>query len=285
MENKLIFTDDNRNYTHDDILNLLKQIGANDAEILFIHTDIMFGKPNIKLGRKGYLKELYNVLLDLKVPTLIFPSFTYSFCNGKDYDVRNSRTSMGALVEYVRKQADSYRSLDPILSMVAVGEKTDLLSYEIGYNSLGEGSGFDILHREKNVKFLFFGADFSEYFTYIHHIEKIMDVPYRYDQAFWGNIIDYNGNKFRHKHSIHTSCGGVKLKNFSELKKDLEQEGYLKLSPLGALEIGCISEADVYREVCKRIQNNPYSFVHPYNESDLIHEYTFGKNGENVTHC
>lgn len=286
MCNSIIFVDSKgKKYTYNNILETLKRIGADEADMLFIHTDIMFGRPNPQLGRRGYLRELYNVLMGLGVKTLVFPSFSYSFCNGENYDVRNSRTSMGALIEYIRKQPGAYRSLDPILSMVAVGKGVDFLKYDIGHNALGKGSGFDLLHNEKNVKFLFFGADFSECFTYIHHIEKVLDVPYRYDQYFSGSITDYNGHSFTHEHSIHTACGGVKLKNFHALKKSLEKEGYLQVSPLGDLEIACISEKNVYKEVTRKIKENPFSFVYPYKNKDLTHNYTFGKDGERVTHC
>lgn len=286
MDSSILFTDSKGvEFTHDDIVGRLKQVSAHECEILFVHTDILFGRPNPSLGRKGYLQALYQVLLDLKVKTLIFPAFTYSFCNHEDYDVRDSRTGMGALIEYIRKQPGVHRSLDPLLSLLAVGEKTDLLDGELGCQALGLGSGFDCLHQADNVKFLFFGADFTEHFTYIHHIEKVLDVPYRYDQSFSGIITDYNGYSFHHTHSIHTACGGVTLKNFSALKQDLLTAGYLKSAPLGDLEVACIAETDVYREVTRRIQDDPYSFVYPYTTTDLTHEYTFGKNGERVTHC
>lgn len=285
MESFLFVDSHGITYTHDMVLQKLKNIGAHECNILFVHTDIMFGSPNLILGRKGYLQALYNVLLDLGVDTLIFPAFSYSFCNHEIFDVRNSRTSMGALIEYIRKQPNVRRSLDPLLSMIAVGKQTDLMDGELGHQSLGLGSDFDRLHQAGGVKFLFFGAEFSEYFTYIHHIEKILNVPYRFDMPFTGTIIDYNGHAFEHTHSIHTQCGGVTLKNFSELKKTFISAGFLKTEKLGDCEICCISEEDVYREVIKLIQMNPYSFVEPYSKNDLTHEYTFGKNGERVTHC
>ena len=194
------------------IADSLHEVGADDCDILFVHTEVAFGIPNKTLGRKGYLEALYDILRELSVGTLIFPAFTYSFCNGEDYDVRNSRTSMGALIEHIRKKPEAKRSLDPLLSLVAVGERTDLVEGPPGENALGPGSGFDRLHQAGGVKFLFFGADFDEYFTYVHHIEKVLEVPYRYDQPFSGRIIDYDGNSMYHTHFIHTKCGGYTLR-------------------------------------------------------------------------
>lgn len=286
VDNITLFTDSGgRAYTQTDISTRLKAIGVQDCDILFVHTDVAFGRPNPALGRKGYLEGLYQALLELHVDTMIFPAFSYSFCNHEDYNVRESKTSMGALIEYVRKTANARRTLDPLLSLLEIGRPSGLMDVPLGCRALGEGSGFDWLHQQSKVKFLFFGADFSSCFTYIHHIEKILEVPYRYDQQFSGMIIDKKEKRFYHEHSIHTACGGVSLKDFSALRGHLEEDGRLKAVAMGNLEAVCVSERDVWLEVQKRLRYDPYSFVEPYTEADLIHEYTFGKNGERVTHC
>ncbi len=272
-------------WRREDVLEQLQTVGADRCDILFIHSDLMFGRPNRSLGRTGYLQELYQIFLDLKIPTLVFPGFSFSFANHEIYDVRKSRTSMGILAEYFRTQLDVRRSLDPLLSLLVKGERTDLASGDPTAHCFGPDSGFDRLHRAGNVKFLFFGAEFAEYFTYIHYIEKVLDVPYRFDMRFSGTIIDENGQAFQHTHAIHTQCGGVELKSFAELKEDLFREGALRIAPLGDGEIACITEEDIFQAVTDRIRRDPFSFTAPYAEKDLTHEYTFGKNGERVTHC
>lgn len=282
----MLFVDSSQVFwTKEMVLEQLRAVGADDCQLLFIHTDLMFGVPNQGLGRKGYLQALYETLLELGVPTLIFPAFTYSFQNHETFDVRNSRTSMGALIEFIRKQPGVYRSMDPMLSMIGIGERADLVLGDIGDHCFGENSCFSRLHRIDGVKFLFFGADFSEYFTYIHYIEKVMEVPYRFDMNFTGTIIDYDGNSFLHTHAIHTQCGGVTLTGNDALKQDLIAKGLLKIAPLGDAELACVSEKDVFAEVTNRIQKNPFSFVEPYTLKDLTHEYTFGRNGTRITHC
>lgn len=286
MEQNGLFIDSTgRMWFRGEVRDCLKAVGADDCEILFVHTDILFGRPNRALGRSGYLQELYQVLLELGVPTLVFPSFSYSFANHEDYDVRQSRTSMGALIEYIRKQPGVRRSLDPLLSLLVVGARKDLATGLPVRHSFGADSGFDRLHRAGGVKFLFFGAEFEEYFTYIHYIEKVLDVPYRFDMSFTGTITDYDGKSFQHSQVIHTQCGGVTLKNFAPLKQKLAEEGVLKLVRLGDSELACIAEEDVFQSVSEAIRNDPFSFVEPYTQDDLTHIYTFGRNGERVTHC
>lgn len=281
-----VFKDiNNKWYTEIDITEGLKSIEADKCDILFVHTDVAFGMPNVDLKRKEYLDSLYNSLLALNVETLIFPSFTYSFCNNENYDVRNSKTSMGALIEHIRKKEGVKRSLDPLLSMIAFGKNENIVEGDVGNHSLGKNSVFNRLHNCDNVKFLFFGADFAEYFTYVHYVEKMLEVPYRFDKAFSGKIMDYDGNEYEDIHYIHTQCGGVKLKNYQQMKEELIADNKLKTAKMGNSEIAAISEEDAYNAIYNRISKNINSFVEPFTEKDLTYEYTFGKNGERVTHC
>lgn len=281
-----VFKDiNNKWYTEIDITEGLKSIEADKCDILFVHTDVAFGMPNVDLKRKEYLDSLYNSLLALNVETLIFPSFTYSFCNNENYDVRNSKTSMGALIEHIRKKEGVKRSLDPLLSMIAFGKNENIVEGDVGNHSLGKNSVFNRLHNCDNVKFLFFGADFAEYFTYVHYVEKMLEVTYRFDKAFSGKIMDYDGNEYEDIHYIHTQCGGVKLKNYQQMKEELIADNKLKTAKMGNSEIAAISEEDAYNAIYNRISKNINSFVEPFTEKDLTYEYTFGKNGERVTHC
>ena len=281
-----VFKDiNNKWYTEADITEGLKSIEADKCDILFVHTDVAFGMPNALLKRKQYLDALYDSLLALNVGTLIFPSFTYSFCNNENCNVRNSKTSMGALIEHIRKKDGVKRSLDPLLSMIAMGKNENIVEGDVGNHSLGKNSVFNRLHNCDNVKFLFFGADFAEYFTYVHYVEKMLEVPYRFDKAFSGKIIDYDRNEYEDIHYIHTQCGGVKLKNYQKMKEELIADNKLKAAKMGNSEISAISELDAYNAIYNRISKNINSFVEPFTEKDLTHEYTFGKNGERVTHC
>lgn len=284
MSNIAVFEDSSQKvYYKTDIVNILKSIDADDCDYLFVHTDIAFGRPLLK--RKAYLQALYECLLELNAGTLVFPAFTYSFNNGEDFDVLNSKTSMGALIEYIRKQLGVHRSLDPLLSLIAVGRDVKWLDNIKGNNSLGAGSALDILHHLPNVKFLFFGAEFEEYFTYVHYVEKMHQVEYRFDKEFSGKITDYEGNTIEATYVINTQCAGITLNNYSNMKQDLIDEGKLKIAKLGDLDVVALDEADAYAKISFILENNPYGFARPYTKADLVKEYTFGKNGERVTHC
>ena len=57
MDN-LFYDSDDRLYTAQDLIQGLYEIGASDCETLFIHSDVMFGRPAGGLKRKEYLQTV-----------------------------------------------------------------------------------------------------------------------------------------------------------------------------------------------------------------------------------
>lgn len=284
--NELFIDVDDRKYTEEDVKAALIDVGADECDTLFIHSDVMFGKPVKGFQRKEYLDILYHIIDDLNVKNLIVPTFTYSFCNHEDFDVIHSRTSMGAFNEYIRKMKGRYRSMDPLLS-VSVPERLKEKFENFGEHSLGKNSGLDMIHHMDGVKFLFFGADMANCFTYVHYVEKMLEVPYRFDMPFEGNIIDYHGNLLKRKQMIHTQCLGVKVpERYGYFEEELAERGYLRRKRLGNKSVSCLSETDAYREICERIRRDMNYFLEePFQEQDLIHQYTYNYKQSRITHC
>ena len=285
MMDTLFIDSDGREFGADDMTNVLKQVGAHDCDNLFIHSDIIFGKTPTGFNRKEYLSILLEVLEGLGVKNIIVPTFTYSFCNNEVYDVIKSKTSMGALNEYIRKQEGRYRSMDPLLSISVPMALKDNFS-SVSDHSLGEGSGLDIVHHLGGVKFLFLGVPMGICFTYLHYIEKMLDVPYRFDLPFDGEMIDYDGKHINKTQYIHTACYGVKPKDFYHFEDYLYDIGKMKKERLGDKYVECITEEDAYEEIVKMINKDiNYFLEQPFTEADLEHKYTKGLDGEKITHC
>ena len=283
---KLFYDSDSKLYTTDDIRRALVEIGAADSEVLFIHSDVMFGKPAEGFKRRAYLETLYEIVSSFGNKKMIVPTFTYSFCNRENYAVMDSKTSMGAFNEYVRKIGDRYRTDDPLLSISTPMELKFFFS-DLGEHSLGLNSGLDRLHHMDGVKFLFLGAEMAECFTYVHYVEKILEVPYRFDMPFEGEIKYPDGTTKHRKQYIHTQCYGVKLPpKYDYFEEEMADKGYLKKVRIGDKYIGCISEKDAYREIKSHIENNIYYFLEkPFKEKDLIHKYTYNVQEGRITHC
>ena len=256
----VLFIDaDGREYGTEDLYSALKAVGADDCNVLFIHSDIVMGKIPTGIKRGELLSEICGVLDSLSIKHLIVPTFTYSFCNSEDYNVQTSRTSMGVLNEFIRKKPGRYRTLDPLLSLSVPMDLKESFS-NIGEHSLGENSGLDILHKTGNVRFLFLGARMGYCFTYLHYIEKTQ--------------------------YIHTACYGVKPADFYYFEDELEDKGFLKKVRFADSQISCISEKDAYREIVSKIKGNINYFLEkPFTAADLVHKYAKGLDGSRITHC
>ena len=230
--------------------------------------------------------EFISSLFEESEVDVIVPTFSYSFCNKESYDVNETKSAMGSFSEHFRKLPGRYRTLDPLLS-VSVPESMKVAFEHPGDNSLGKNSALDTLHNLKNVKFLFFGAEMAECFTYVHYVEKMMDVPYRFDMSFEGDMIDHSGKKLRKTQSIHTQCYGVKLpQKYEYFEKEMEEKGFLLKKKIGDKYIACIAENDAYREIRSHIEADiNYYLEQPFRDEDLIHRYVYSTDNGRITHC
>lgn len=263
----LLFQGSNECITNVSLLNSLRSIGANDADVLYIHSGFNFGKPNVALPKNELLGNIFDTLLGLDISTLIFPSYTFSFCNGMKFNVQESKTKMGILNEFIRLQNGSVRSVDPLMSNVLYGKNHELVT-NVGKNSIGENSTFDFLHKTSlKVKFLFLGPSIGDCFTYMHFIEERVNVPYRYNRIFTGNITN-NGYSFDDSYQLfvryHNVIPGSGACIYENILLERNQAKKIKLGD------GCCSitdEVSSYSTYLELITRYPNFFLKDlYNE-------------------
>ena len=122
-----LFQDRDKNWvTYGELVQAMRDVKADDCDVLLVHTDLSFGLPTRELKRKELVAVLYDAICELGVKTLVFPTFTFSYGNREDYDVKNTKCKMGMINEYVRKLPEAVRSEDPLMSVCVVGEKKEL---------------------------------------------------------------------------------------------------------------------------------------------------------------
>lgn len=240
--------------TDSDIRAALLAVGAADCDVLYIHTGMSFGLP--ALGRKELLGALLGIFRGLGVGTLVFPTFTFSFCNNEVYDIQKSATPMGALNEFARKSGLGTRSADPLLSVYVIGKDPGLTEGLSAY-SIGEGSSYDRLHQcGKKVKFLFFGTDMRDCFTYTHYLEAIVGVPYRYNREFSGVVVN-NGFECPTSVFLYSTYANCRLTPLPVVHDRMEKAGMLHKGRIGDGAICCFNERDGYDTVVGMLREDP----------------------------
>ncbi len=243
-----------------DFVNALKKVGVDKEDTIFVHSDIsVFGKL-AALDRNFLLQTLIDAIKETvgEDAIIIMPTFCYSFCNGELYDVANTKSIVGVLTEYFRKQPDVSRTIHPIFSVVIWGKhKNNLLN--IGKDSFDKKSIFGKLH-QMNGKIVFLGAPFQSC-TYIHYIEQMHGIPYRYMKTFKGKIrmgdMEY---KDEYTYFVRYLDKNV-IFDTSRLEKHLLEKGLIKEVRLGSGRILMIESDVLFKEGCKLLDQDIYFFL------------------------
>jgi aminoglycoside 3-N-acetyltransferase len=92
--------------------------GIEPGMLLLVHSNILrtmqeFQKEDIPLT----VNDILDSFIEAVGPegTLLFPLFNFDFCWGKSFDMRTSKSSMGALTEAARLRTDSVRTGTPFI--------------------------------------------------------------------------------------------------------------------------------------------------------------------------
>jgi aminoglycoside 3-N-acetyltransferase len=245
----------------EDILKTLLSFETDKCDVLYIHTGLQFGMPNLKLKRKEILESLANILYKLNVPTLIMPSYTFSFCNEEIFNISETKSSMGTLNEYLRTEHHWKRSHDPLMSNILYGEEQHFIN-DIGKNSVGDGSTFDLLAKsDLKVKFLFLGPRVHDCFTYMHYLEAVEQVQYRYNFDFEGTIND--GNKvYNDKYSLFIRDDGVQAGGGAKIYENILIERQLaKFSWLGGGAITVLDLESAQKTYIELLRESPNFYI------------------------
>ena len=188
MASNILYYADSAPVTQKDIENALADAGIKKGDTIMVHSDIgSFGKLGT-LDREFLLQSLVKSLKNTIGPdgTIIMPTFTYSFNKHEPYDIKNTKSTVGTLTEYFRKQKDVSRTAHPTHSAAIWGKhKKELLN--IGKGTFDKSSIFGKFH-QMNGKFVSFGVPLHMSCTFIHYIEHIHKVPYRYIKKIKGKI-------------------------------------------------------------------------------------------------
>jgi len=256
---KILYYVDSTPINQKDIENALMSIGVKKGDVIMIHSDIgSFGRLGT-FDRNFLLQSLVDSFKNSvgDSGTIIMPTFTYSFLEDKPYDVSNSKSIVGTLTEYFRKLPDVSRTAHPTHS-VAIWGKNKKNFLNIGKGTFDKESVFGKLH-QMNGKIVFFGVSFNESCTYVHYIERMHRVPYRYMKKLRGKIIA-NGKRYEDEILFYKRYS-VFLSSFLNFEKYIIKKNILKEIKLGNNSISMVECGDLFKEGCKLLDDDIYFLV------------------------
>jgi len=245
-------------YSQLDLVNAFKSIGLKQGDAVFSHSNIgYFGIPKGERSVTNAFQTILNAVLEVigAEGTLIVPTFTYSFSQGQDFEPDGTPSDCGVFTEMLRRLAISYRSEEPNISVAAIGKKAQQLTENLPENAYAVNSFFDRFYQEGGI---ICNLNFDAGSTFIHYVERCLQVPYRFDKMFSGNVWK-NGQPEKRSSIIwvrYLAEGTrAKFELFDELARS---ENLYKTAQVGRGLIGAITAEETFNLVKETLPSRPW---------------------------
>jgi aminoglycoside 3-N-acetyltransferase len=155
-----------------------------------------------------------------KSGTLLLPLFNFEFTKGVTFDIRSTRSHMGALSEAGRLWPGAVRTGHPIYSFAIIGKNASEFYGLKNFSGYGQDSPFAILHR-LGGKIGVIDLPDQHSMTFYHYVEESLNAPYRYHKTFSAQYID--------------ESGAESTKTFGLFVRNIEEGVITKVDPMGEI--------------------------------------------------
>jgi len=249
-------------YDREALKSALIEVGLKRSSLVFSHVGMGFlGYPKEGKDLGTMFEVLYDSFIEILGPdgTWLIPTYTYSFCRGESFDVQNSPSTVGYFTEQFRKLPNAIRSVEPLFSVAGIGPKVDEIFNNLPMNSFGKDSIYDRLVKE-DAYICNIGVG-TRYATFVHYVEQLIGVPYRYRKVFTGDII--NGREISREVSIvyyvRTSIDDeTTFPDLSRLEDEARRLGKCKSKRVGRGEVTLISCRDMLDLCIRGVKRDPW---------------------------
>lgn len=203
-----------------------------------------------------------NVLIDAFIEeigeegTLLIPTFNWDFCKGKTFDYKKTPCKTGSLGKIALKREDFKRTKHPIYSFAVWGKDKELLCSMENKSSFGADSPFNYC-REVNAKNIFIDVECQHSFTFVHYVEEMEGITYRYLKDFTADYIDENGE-------VSTRTYSMNVRDLSEdifitiypFEEDFKKVGASRRLVANGIDMKIIDMGTVYPIIAEDVNNN-----------------------------
>ena len=240
-------------YQREELTTALAKLPLGHGDVLFCHSNLgFFGRMTGTQNIDELCEIFFEEILARVGPhgTLVVPTFTYSFPRREIFDVQRTSSKMGAFSEWVRRRPNAIRSRDPCYSVAAVGADAESLTRDVSTNSFDENSFFGRFSR-RNGKIL--NLNFDAGSTFVHFVERKLNVPYRFDKSFVGVMRDNDVDR-----SVSSTiwvrylCDDSLEAAFEAFDEAARAERLFVTVPLGRGQLGSIS-AEATGDLIRRL--------------------------------
>ena len=196
---------------------LFKNLKIKRNDNVFLHSNSagILQYTKYKKNKKKLFKIFFNLLLNKigQNGTLVLPTYNYDFAKGKPYFYDKYNSQVGELSNFFLKEYKVKRSMDPIFSHAINGKLNKKLLKSKVDICFGEESLFKKI-QDHNFKIFGFCCPLNT-MTFLHYIEKKMEVKYRFNKKFVSTFIkNHKKQKIELEYFVGKKNIDYKLKNY-----------------------------------------------------------------------
>lgn len=242
------------------LIKLLKKAKLKDTDTVMIHVDTAFATQFKNKKPKNKINYLIKILTEyFKKGIILIPTFSYSFTKNEVFDPINTKSDVGIFSEIFRKKKNVFRTNHPNFSFAIKGDHAkNYLKCKID-DAFGKRTVFD-LFKKRNGKIICLGCDFNR-ITYVHHVEQLFGVKYRYLKNFYGKILIKKKIRYINSKYFVRKIKIVKETDLKLLKNKTSANKSLFEAEFGRLPFYCIEAKEFYNNSIQLLKRNKYSLI------------------------
>jgi len=245
-------------YTREQMADAFRASGVRQGDVVFSHSNVgYFGIPDGGISRANLFNTIYGAFTDALGPegTLVVPTFTYSFPRGEVFDLESTPSTCGVFTEMVRNLPDAFRSEDPIFSVAAVGPHAAALTEGVSVECFGLDSFWDRFLEHDG---LICNLNFDAGSTFLHYVEKRLNVPYRYDKLFVGDLHTATGpRRGAAVYFVHDLSNPDTDPSFEAFDQIARERGIVKSENVGHGSVVSLRGADIHALLAEALDDRP----------------------------
>jgi aminoglycoside 3-N-acetyltransferase len=249
------------------VTDALLSVGVRPGSVLLVHPDAIVAAQFSGTSDEDDSNNRLDLLIEAienaigRNGTLVIPTFTYSFTKGEPFDLCLTPSAVGMVSERFRTRPGVRRTPDPIFSLGCRGPRAEELCEISIQECFGPNSAFAALHR-MNAHIVDLGCSLSRGGTFVHYVETMHGVDYRYKKSFSGTMIASDGHTT--ECSVVYNVRDLKRRSGGDLRlleKELAQEGRSRTAQVGRSRITAMTANDLFDTAWRMLDEDPLSLI------------------------
>ena len=244
-----------------------KHFGIGRGDSVWIASDVKtLVYTCMENGDDTDLNILIDSIIDIitEEGTLMIPVFNWDFCRGVPFDIKKTPSKTGSLGKVALKRKDFIRTAHPLYSFMVWGKDAKKLAAMDNQSSFGADSPFSYC-REVNAKNVFIDVEPQHSFTFVHYVEQMKGVSYRYLKNFTAPYTDAEGRTEKRTYSMNVRCLDRDIfLTIYPFEKEFQEIGAARHTDVNGIHIETIEMGRVYDIIADDVVNHCSSKICTY---------------------